>query len=161
MLTAKYLRTILRYNKRTGLFTWRINKGPTARKNGIAGSYNGQGYRDIMIDGTTYRASRLAFLYVNGRWPKNDVDHIDANRTNDAWKNLRPATRGQNCWNRKLSTANTTGAKGVDRVKYGLYRAKIQHKGKVIYLGRFQTLNEAALTYATAAKRLRGEFARV
>jgi hypothetical protein len=47
------------------------------------------GYRYIDIDGKTYRADKIAWFFVHGKWP-TDVEHLDGDLTNNQLKNLRP-----------------------------------------------------------------------
>lgn len=84
MLTQSELKNKLTYNPETGLF---------GRKNKIAGSLRPNGYIQIGINKKLFRAHRLAFLYMTGEWPKSDVDHIDMDRKNNKWANLREADR--------------------------------------------------------------------
>ena len=55
----------------------------------------------IRIRGKAYYSHRLAFLYMTGEWPLEEVDHIDRNPYNDAWVNLRKATSSLNKWNQE------------------------------------------------------------
>lgn len=88
MLTAKRLRELLKYDAATGNFRWRVDRRGTARAGGIAGTVI-DGRRRIRIDGEKHSATRLAFLYVLGRWPKGTVTHLAGDDANDAWRNLR------------------------------------------------------------------------
>lgn len=67
-LTAKMLRSVLRYNQRTGAFVWRRSTSRKRLKGERAGTLT-HGYTIITIFGQHYRASRLAWFYVHGRWP--------------------------------------------------------------------------------------------
>ena len=80
MLTQERLKQLLYYNPVTGIFTWRKNRTFTALKNTEAGRIASDKYtyyRIIYIDNKPYKAHRLAFLYVNGCFPKDQIDHID------------------------------------------------------------------------------------
>ena len=48
-----------------------------------------RGYRWIEIDGHPYRSDHVAFLYVTGKWPRGDIEHINGNNADDRWANLR------------------------------------------------------------------------
>lgn len=99
MLTALELRERLQYDPNTGLWVWL--KTPRKGFEGKpAGSIDAKGYWCIKIDGQSYKSSRLAFLYMTGEWPPNEMDHIDRTPWNDCWTNLRPATRTENNLNR-------------------------------------------------------------
>jgi len=159
MLTACFIRSILEYNPESGQFIWKIRP----RKRTPAGSVAGfirEGRLLIGIDGRAYRAHRLAFLWMNGVWPKNEVDHKDRNSLNNKWDNLREATRVQNLANRAVRKNSRTGVKGVyfdpRRKKY---RASIGHGGKQIFLGHYDSLIAAQSVYTETAFKLNGEYA--
>ena len=135
--TPERVREVLRYTKSTGVFTWLVT-----RSHAVAGSRAGtittQGYRQIGLDGGSYRASNLAWLYVTGSWPKHEIDHKDRDQSNDRWKNLRAATRKQNCENNGLRKDSSTGVRGVHLFKRtGRWTAYINHNGKRYHLGYF------------------------
>src|ERR1700761_4942392 len=94
-LTVEYLKTLLVYDPSTGLFTNKVQRGIRGPIGAIAGSYDKDGYVVIQINAKKYRAGRLAWLYMTGRWPR-EVDHKDRDRANDAWLNLRECTRSEN-----------------------------------------------------------------
>lgn len=108
-----------------------------------------------MLDGATYRANRLAWLYTYGSLPQF-VDHEDNNPWNDRIENLREASRQQNRANSVSS--NILGLKGVYR-HGNKFKARINYEGKLIYLGLFATKEEASAAYKAAATHLFGEFA--
>jgi hypothetical protein len=125
-----------------------------------AGTINSCGRRVIEIDGKTYPANRLAWFFMTGVWPRHEVDHIDTNKLNDVWSNLREATPAQNTANKNIYRNNTSGFKGVtlDR-KSGKWRARYGNGGRVS-LGRFKTKEEAIEAYKRAARTAVGDFAR-
>jgi hypothetical protein len=140
-LSHAHLLLVLDYNPGTGVFKWR-NIGNNHKKI-IAGRIHYSGYRDIRIGRYLYRASRLAWFYMTGKWPINEIDHKDLNSLNDAFDNLREATRSQNNANKPN---RSSVAKGVRR--YGnKYQAVLCHK----YLGTFSTVAEASAAYQKAA----------
>lgn len=150
---------LLRYNPRTGLFFWKVKRNGTK-----AGKSAGcpSKYVRIKINGKSYSASCLAWLFMTGTWPENEVDHRDTNKHNNRWKNLRPATRAQNMQNcRKQLRAKSSRFKGVYWKKdAGRWEAIIGIAGKQRYLGRFDREEDAHTAYVTAAKKVFGEFAR-
>jgi hypothetical protein len=98
---------------------------------------------------------------MTGRWAKPTIDHRDGDCTNNRWNNLRRATRSQNNANRSRPRHNTSGYKGASRCRRsGKWLAHIGINGKIIFLGRFETPQEAHAAYLKAARKLFGEFAR-
>lgn len=158
-LTAKRLRKLLHYNPRTGQFLWLIDR-PPIKKGRQAGTITFDGYRQIVIDDVCHRASRLAFLYMTGQWPKNMVDHRNTVRDDDRWRNLREATRAQNGANMR-DRLSKVSLKGVSKhTKDGKFQAFIGVNCRRIYLGRFDRAEDAHAAYIVAAKRHFGNFAR-
>lgn len=143
ILTQDQLKQKLHYNPKTGLFTWRIRPSRRAKIGDIAGYLSTSGYIRIGISGNSYKAHRLAFLYMTGTFPKS-VDHIDHNRSNNEWENLRAANHKINSHNRSLNFNNTSGFNGVvwdgDCKKW---RASIFVEGKRIHLGRYINQTDA------------------
>ena len=100
MITATRLREILHYDPETGVWTWIDPPKHNSRLTGqVAGNVRSDGYRLIRIRSVAYYSSRLACLYMTGEWPKEEMDHIDRNPSNDQWSNLREATSSDNKYN--------------------------------------------------------------
>lgn len=161
-LTAERLRQVLNYEPETGAFTWLVRTSNRAKVGAVAGAVGKRhGYRLIGVDGTLYRANRLAWLYMTGGWPPEHVDHANGRRDDDRWENLRAAGHSQNLANAKRPRHNTSGLKGVHFHKQsGLWRARICKDRKHNSLGLFQTKEAAHAAYCVAAQKLYGEFAR-
>ncbi len=165
-LTHEQLRDLLAYEPETGLFRWRVDRGAAwhgkilnARAGDIAGTETERGYRAIRIDGRNYYAHRLAWLYMTGEWPKKQIDHVNANRDDNRWENLRAATSRENNWNSSKQKNNTTGFKGVYLDKrVNRYVAQIMHSGKRKHLGMFSSAEKAHAAYCEAARAFHGEF---
>ncbi len=158
-LTSKRLKELLDYDPVTGVFLWREPRGHM-REGSRAGSRTRQdGYVYIKIDCVLYRASRLAWLHVHGKWPSGHIDHKNRNTSDDRMANLRNASRSQNHANRKCPKSSTTMYKGVSK-RGNRYRAYINKGGQRHWLGNFDEPAEAHQAYITAARNLFGEFAR-
>ncbi len=165
-LTAERLRSLLSYSPDTGAWTWLVDV-KTGRGNGrlhmAAGSTAGalaspKGYRKIGIDGRSYWAHRLAFLWMTGEWPAKHVDHIDGDGSNDAWLNLRDVSRSTNMQNmRRARCDSATGVLGVTfNKRRQKWIAQITSGGKNKGLGYFDTADSAHQAYV-AAKRIQHE----
>jgi len=114
----------------------------------------------ICIDGRHYRAARLAWLYVHGRSPKHEVDHVNTIKDDDRFDNLREATHRQNGQNTKRRIDNTSGFKGVSWHPTGRWFAYINVNRRRTYLGFFTTPEAAHAARCQAAVQFHGEFAR-
>ena len=159
MITQSHLKELIHYDPITGIFTWiKPRYGVTVGKE--AGSINGRGYRQIVINGKTYKAHRLAFLYHTGGFPPNEIDHVNRIKEDNRWLNLREATRSQNMSNIVKPRNNTNEFKGISWHK-GVTKwiAQIQLNGKKKHLGCFDTPEEAHVAYCKASDELHGEFA--
>lgn len=166
-VTRDRLVKVIRYDPETGEFRWLQCTGynKSYRNGMIAGNIRRgkRAYRTINIDGRGYKASKLAWLYMTGEYPKEIIDHIDLVSTNDVWRNLRKATYSQNNANRRMTGRDLP--KGVSRIKRSYYVAKpfearIKVNKKNIYLGQFSTAEEAHAVYKQAAQHHFGSFAR-
>ena len=141
MITQKELRETLHYNPETGVFTWRKSRAGVG-VGSCAGTKNANGYIIICCYGKLYRAHRLAWLYMTGEWPKDQVDHENHIRHDNRWENLREATRQENHKNRSMYKNNTSGVTGVYWDK-GKWKAYIRVDEKDKNLGRFTDKFEA------------------
>lgn len=161
-LTADRLREVLRYSPSTGEFHWRIMCSARRPAGMLAGDKKiDSGYILIGVDGFRYRAHRLAWLYMTGAWPTDQIDHEDTNRSNNRWDNLRTATNQLNQANARLSKNNTSGFKGVFwNHRLRKWQAKISVDGQQIHLGYHEDAAVLAAAYLAAAKKYFGDFAR-
>ena len=157
-LTQERLKELLSYDSETGIFTRKVSLSRSTWIGQIAGT-NSDGYLKISVDGLYYKGHRLAWLYIHGRWPAEQIDHIDGNRGNNAFANLREATTRQNTQNRKYASRTTmSGLLGVHyRPKSNRWVASIRIDGNPKYLGYFSSPAEAHAAYL-AAKRKFHEF---
>jgi hypothetical protein len=159
LLTADMLRKILRYDPETGEFTWIISPRRDIPPGSRAGSMN-KGYRTIMVDHRNYAGHRLAWLWVTGEWPAEDLDHINRDRGDNRFANLRLSTDSQNLANRGRNSNNTSGLKGVTRRGSDRWIAQIGVGSTNHYLGIFYCPAAAHIAYVIAADKAFGKFAR-
>ncbi|MDE1814533.1 MAG: HNH endonuclease [Thaumarchaeota archaeon] len=161
MLTQERLKELLSYDPKTGVFRWIKPTSNRVSPGSLAGTINMYGYLVIRIDRRTYHASRLAWLYETGSWPVDEIDHIDRDRLNNRWSNLRGSTRSQNMCNVGDGPRGLVPFRGVTFDKErGLYQAKIRKNKRTVMLGRFSSAEIAARAYDDAAVRFHGAFAR-
>ena len=159
MVTVERLKEVLSYNPETGEFRWSPVPRKGVRSGQPAGNIttDGNGLR-IRIDRIAYKAHRLAWLYVHGRWPSIQIDHINGNPYDNRLVNLREATPSQNQGNQRKRVDSTSGRKGVARSSAKQERWRAHFRGR--YLGSFETKEDAHAAYQRAAAEHFGEFAR-
>ncbi|MCM2503897.1 HNH endonuclease [Aureimonas altamirensis] len=157
-ITQAELNELLTYNPTTGEFHWKQTSPARSKKGNVAGSVDAKGYRVIAIRGHSYYAHRLAWRMVTGNWPTDCIDHINRIRDDNAWANLREATRAENLRNRSLYKNNKSGYKGVYRYAEGSFGASVNLDGKRYFLGLFPTAEAAYAAYLGAARVYHGEF---
>jgi hypothetical protein len=153
------LRARLSYDAETGVFTWRKKPGRSMVEGAVAGCLNHYGYTVIGVEGELYYAHRLAWLWMTGEWPADQIDHRNGVRGDNRWENLRQATNQLNQANRKRNAG--AFMKGITKYKpNGKWQAQISVEGKHISLGYFRCPAAAHLAYVVAANEAFGEFAR-
>lgn len=149
MITQEELKKLLHYDPETGIFTWVKTRGGFATAGQIAGSVReggGKHYVRILLDGKRTRAHRIAWMYVYGYFPAEEIDHINGNGLDNRIVNLRQVSHIENCRNRRKPKNNTTGVMGVYRDRNtGGFMAQIRHEGRLNYLGSFPNIESAAL----------------
>lgn len=153
-LTQERLKALVHYDPDNGFFTWNM-KRRRCRPGDMAGCRMKHGYICIRIDDILYTAHRLAWFYMTGQWPADQIDHINGVRHDNRFANLREATNLENTQNcvGTLRRSNKSGYTGVrkDRDKW-VAEIKTNYKGK--YLGRFDTAEEAYAAYLKAKHEL-------
>lgn len=152
-LTQKALREWLDYSPTTGVFTWKKDR-KSAKIGDHPRSADKDGYLRVGLLGKTHKLHRLAFLYVTGQWPTGQVDHIDGDRANNKWSNLRDVDASTNQQNKnrafkgaKVGLLGVSQPKGRDR-----YSARISVDGERMFLGWFATAEEAHQAYMSAKR---------
>ena len=159
-LTQEYLISIIDYAPLIGSFHWRycVNKSNlwNAKYAGeLAGtvfeSKPGSFYIRIKIKGITYQAHRLAWLYMTGLWPEDQIDHRDGKGYNNKWINLREANNSQNQYNAKGPAIDLVGKR---------YRAKITINRVQIHLGMYDTYKEAVEAYKAVSIEYHGQYSK-
>ena len=154
-LTQERLKSILCYDLETGVFTWRVDRQKGIGS--IAGVLHKLGYWVISIDGVVHYAHRLAWLYETGDWPSCKLDHINLNRSDNRFENLREVTDSQSMMNRRgWSFDESKGA--TYNKESGLWKAQIWVNRTNHYLGSYETQEQAHAVYVKAARELHGEF---
>lgn len=133
---------LLEYDQTTGVFVRRIQTSNRIKVGDVAGSKDKHGYFCIRLDGKTYKAHRLAWLYIHGVWPLGEIDHINHQAGDNRISNLRDVSRSVNQQNRK-----TVRGYSKDGSRW---KAQIRVAGKFNHLGCFDTEAEAHAAYQQA-----------
>ena len=147
ILTAEHLRELLHYDPLTGVFIWKakVNRKSRVNLGEVAGGKIANGYWRIHVLNRTYKAHRLAWLYVHGRFPAKHIDHINRVKTDNRIANLREATPAENQQNRSLNKNSTSGIRGVFWYsRDSLWGASIRYGKVLVALGKFAEKEEAA-----------------
>lgn len=159
------LKERLSYDPDTGVFHWKFLEGldhksrmfNTKFAGKVAGTVkkvrNQEGYIYIHTAGYVFKAHRLAWWFVYGEWPTNEIDHINHIRSDNRIKNLRVVDRSSQNKSASKRKDNTSGYCGVTWHK-GLnkWMACINVNGKRIHLGYHVDLQDAVLARLAAEK---------
>ena len=146
-LSQERLKELFSYIPSTGEFFRNVN----IPGGGLAGSLAGciskdTGYIHIAIGRNRYKAHRLAFLYMEGYFPEHSIDHINRDRRDNRWSNLRHANQSCNMRNKCGQSNNTSGVTGVSWHKANRkWLAKIKTFEKQLYIGTFNNFNDAVI----------------
>ena len=146
------------YHPESGDFIWHTPTSKRVKSGTIAGSYDAHGYKCIRFKGKSYKAHRLAFMFMGKEVP-DYVDHINGIRDDNRWVNLRPSCKVTNGYNRLEPCNNTSGFKGV-YYNNGKWVAEIKADKVKTYLGRFDSLEGAVAARREASKKYHKEFNR-
>lgn len=155
-LTAARLRELLHYDPATGQFTRKIR---TAQRHQVGDRADFLiatgpllGYFRVSIDSKRYLAHRVAWLYMHGSWPVDQIDHINGNRSDNRIENLRDVSQQLNRENiRGPQKDNASGYLGVHFAQ-NLWYAKVQHHGKTVYISSHKTPEIAHAAYVKAKR---------
>lgn len=162
------LRTYVRLEATTGKLFWNTRPGVGRAVNVFNAQFAGKeagythhkGYRVLEINSRQFLIHRVVYTLTNGRWPEDEVDHINGIRDDNRPENLREATKSQNQANRGVQKNNLAGIKGIHRRRSGKWRAQVKFQGRVKYLGDHENIEDAKAAYANAVNQRFGEFAR-
>lgn len=164
LIPIDVLRDLLSYNPDTGILSWRTSRRGCKMDRTIC-STDSSGYRQIRVCGGRYQEHILVWFYVTGQWPRDEIDHINLNKIDNRFKNLREAPRRLNAANRPVRRDAKSGVKGV--YQSGFYKngdaawiAYITVNRKQMYLGRYRSKEVAHNAYVAAAEKYFGKFAR-
>ncbi len=137
----------LSYNPLTGLFN-RLQSHRNVKIGDIAGSVDAsKGYVKICVLGKYFKAHQLAFLFMKGYIPK-EIDHINHDKTDNKWDNLREVTHAENLKNYTRQPSSLP--QGISKIHDSRFRVRIHVNGKPKHLGYYQTIEKASSKYEEA-----------
>lgn len=116
MLDYHEIRSMFRYDPNTGVLirVWRKTwKGNVVYHGKPITSSTKNGYSQVNINKRPYATHRVIFVYMTGKEPPCDVDHINGDRSDNRWSNLRLVDRAENLKNTGLRPTNTSGVIGI------------------------------------------------
>lgn len=143
-LTQARLKALLHYDPETGVFRRRVDVGRRHKAGNLCKSLLQNGYVRVGVDGRSYKAHRLAWLYVHGKWPSDQIDHINHIKTDNRICNLRDVTCAQNQQNRRKIAKSTSGHLGVTWASHmQKWLSSIKVDGKSYHLGYFEHIADA------------------
>lgn len=164
------LHRLLSYDPETGVLTWRARSVDMFRSTPgrsaehacalwnsklaekPAGSDAGQGYLKVRLIYGMVPVHRVIWALMTGEWPV-EVDHLNRDRADNRWANLRSVQRLENARNHGVQKNNTSGFPGVSR-RDGKWRVRIGEGGKRTNLGSFACLGRALVVRRQAEARL-------
>jgi hypothetical protein len=168
MIEPSHLARLLIYDKESGSLTWLPRPRDMFKNDQSFGAWNTKyagskaftakqsaGYHHGSIYGNHYLAHRVAWALETGEWPKDQIDHISGDQSDNAWANLREVSVGENLRNRAISSNNKTGYVGVFwNAANRKWRADICKDGKRFRLGEFSIKSDAISARDTAERDL-------
>lgn len=157
MITQEYLKELFDYDPEIGRFFRKVSRSNRTKVGDEAGWLSalrdGKRYRQISIDGQIYYAHRLVFLYVEGAFPPELVDHVNGNGLDNRYSNLRKVSPVENNQNTRLRKDNKSGCTGVSWYKRDeMWEVRIKVGSKYKFIGRFKSYSDAVKARHEASK---------
>ena len=147
-MNIEELKEYFKYDRDTGKLFW--NKRPSNRVivGSEVGNYNDQGYKVCRFKGKALRVHRVVWAITKGEHPSEFIDHINGDRGDNRIDNLRVVSNAQNLQNMKQAKGYTFHKKS------NKFITQIAVNKEKIYLGSFDTEQEAHAAYLKAKKEL-------
>lgn len=152
-LTAERVRFLFSYNPTTGELLWR---NPSTHRLAVGervGAITANGRLAVGIDGQRHYAHRVAWLYVHGVLPQENISAKNGDYTDLRLDNFEVQSFAATARKSGLRKTNTSGVRGViwDKGKRK-WRAEITRDYQHVFLGRFDTKEDAERAYYAACQ---------
>ena len=141
-LTYEKVKYLFRYNPFTGNLIRRVSRNTNSMKGQIVKCQSSRRYAVVTISGRDYLVHRIIWLYMTGKWPRDQIDHINRIKHDNRWVNLREATGRQQQMNLNINRRNKLGIRGITIVR-NRFCVQLKIKGQRGYLGHFKNLDDA------------------
>ena len=148
--TQEQLKKVFNYCEVTGTVTLK-NTSLSGIKDELVGHTHSSGYLSVSIGRKDYLLHRVIWMLQTGFWP-DQIDHINHDRKDNRWKNLREVTNLENQLNKGRNKNNSSKATGVRQLPGGNFWAYIMVNRKQIGLGSHKTFEEACEARKAANK---------
>jgi hypothetical protein len=159
-ITQAALKEKIHYDPETGIFRWLVNRTNGVKAGDLAATSRQNGYAVMCFANKTYKAHRLAWLYMTGEFPPEYIDHINCEKSDNRWSNLRMASNSENQRNR-TGTGSNCGAKNVTFLpKRNKFQVSLKVAGKEKFIGYYDDFELADLVAHEAREKFHGTFAR-
>lgn len=137
---------IFNYDNLSGKLTWKIKPADRYHIGSDCGTINNFGYRHITYKGKKYLAHRLIWFIETGNWSKYQIDHINGDKLDNRFSNLREVTNRQNSQNFKIHRNGHLVGTSFNK-KRKIWESYINIDGKKVHLGYFSTQEDAHNVY--------------
>ena len=153
MVTQKEIRAVFDYNPNTGECFRKVHLNKNHLKGELLGTktYGKNDYPTLQVNKVSYKLHRLIWLHIYGYFPEQ-IDHKNRNKLDNRLSNLRESNYSINNKNLSKRVDNTSGVTGVHK-HYGKWRARIKVNKKMIYLGVYESKQDAILVRKKAMKK--------
>jgi hypothetical protein len=141
-LTYERVRFLFKYNPWTGHLIRRVSRNTNSMKGQVIKCQPSRRYTVVTVDMRDYLAHRIIWLYMTGKWPTYQIDHINRIKYDNRWINLREATEHQQHVNIGINRRNKLGIRGITIVR-NRFCVQLKIKGQCGYLGHFENLDDA------------------
>jgi len=157
-VTQRDVKDTFEYDPDTGVCTWKIYRLKAAPGEPIDERYvYKDGYIVISLKNKAHMLHRLIWLWMTGDWPKNQIDHLNGDKLDNRWENLKDVTQHQNLCNKGAYKKESPEPTGVRKEGKNTWSAILTVQGTQMNLGRFDDPEKAHNAYLQAKLLFHGQ----